>query len=481
MNVRGLATDIKRRDTFSWLKGHKADIYCLQDIHCKPTQVNYWAAEWGFKCIIAPYKSDSRGTAIFFNNTLEFKIHQVENDPGGNYNIIDIEMGGKRLTLLNLYGPNKDDPGFYRNLQTCIENIGNVSTIICGDWNLVLDQELDTSGYLHANNIEAQRQVLRFKEDLNLIDVWRATHPDIKRFSWRQAGQSLKQSRLDFFLTSADVYNQISSSDIVAGYKTDHSLLHINIKPCNLSHGKGFWKFNALLLADKEYVKKVKHTISEIIKQYKKTEQNESTPVSETEFIIDDQLFWETLKMEIRKMTISYSSFKKRERVKEEKDLMEAINNLETSLSNNPNTQLKEDLQEKQMALETLREVAVKASMIRSRARWVELGERPTKYFCNMEKRNYSNKAVSFIQVGDKIITEQKEILQEQATFYKELYRSKYTETEGPLEYFFQEDNIDKLTEAEKHKCEGFITEEEIKETIKICQIISRLEMMGLP
>ena len=66
MNVRGLATNTKRRDTFKWLKERKASIYCLQDIHCKPALVNYWAAEWGFQCIFAPYKGDSRCGATGF-------------------------------------------------------------------------------------------------------------------------------------------------------------------------------------------------------------------------------------------------------------------------------------------------------------------------------------------------------------------------------------------------------------------------------
>ena len=56
INVRGIATNIKRRDIFKWLKKRKASIYCLQDIHCKPSLVNYWTAEWGYKCVFAPYR-----------------------------------------------------------------------------------------------------------------------------------------------------------------------------------------------------------------------------------------------------------------------------------------------------------------------------------------------------------------------------------------------------------------------------------------
>lgn len=103
--------------------------------------------------------------------------------------------------------------------------------------------------------------------------------------------------------------------------------------------------------------------------------------------------------------------------------------------------------------------------MIRSRARWLELGERPTSYFCNLEKRNYFNKALPFVQVGEQIITEQNEILQQKALYYKELYSSKHSDE--PTDHFLQNDNIERLTEDQKQKCEGPITEYEVKIALK--------------
>ena len=39
--------------------------------------------------------------------------------------------------------------------------------------------------------------------------------------------------------------------------------------------------------------------------------------------------------------------------------------------------------------------------MIRSRTIWVENGEKATNYFCNLEKHNYQNKDIPFIQKED--------------------------------------------------------------------------------
>ena len=41
------------------------------------------------------------------------------------------------LTLIVIYGPNKDDPIFFENLKDKRKNSENKPIIICGDWNLV--------------------------------------------------------------------------------------------------------------------------------------------------------------------------------------------------------------------------------------------------------------------------------------------------------------------------------------------------------
>ena len=58
----------------------------------------------------------------------------------------------------------------------------------------------------------------------------------------------------------------------------------------------------------------------------------------------------------------------------------------------------------------------------RARARWVKEGEKNTKYFFALEKRNYGLKTMKRLQTDHGIVTEQNEILKEQEKFYKTLY-----------------------------------------------------------
>ena len=122
----------------------------------------------------------------------------------------------------------------------------------------------------------------------------------------------------------------------------------------------------------------------------------------------------------------------------------------------------------KKSELEKLREPILRGSLIRSRARWVEHGEKPSRYFCNLEKRNYTSKVINRVETEDKVVTEPKEILIEQANYYKKLYSSTKPPPESDeLKYFLQDKHINKMDEDQKLSCEGKITELEAQAVIK--------------
>ena len=110
--------------------------------------------------------------------------------------------------------------------------------------------------------------------------------------------------------------------------------------------------------------------------------------------------------------------------------------------------------------------------MIRSKVRWYDEGEKPTKYFFNLEKRNYNNKIISKIKVKDDIIIEPKQILQEEKKFYSNLYTSVRT---GPnadtdelvMNFFAENDTIPKLSQHQRDSCEGELTGAELLATLK--------------
>ena len=57
-----------------------------------------------------------------------------------------------------------------------------------------------------------------------------------------------------FFLVNQSTFYNTTSTDILPGYKTDHSVITIQISLHSNNRGRGFWKINTLLLNDIEYV-----------------------------------------------------------------------------------------------------------------------------------------------------------------------------------------------------------------------------------
>lgn len=75
---------------------------------------------------------------------------------------------------------------------------------------------------------------------------------------------------------------------------------------------------------------------------------------------------------------------------------------------------------DKQIEFENFRAHTRKRNYIRSRAQWIEEGEEPTRYFCNLESRNFINKQLSKLEIENgQIIQSQEEIKNNQSCFMK--------------------------------------------------------------
>ena len=110
--------------------------------------------------------------------------------------------------------------------------------------------------------------------------------------------------------------------------------------------------------------------------------------------------------------------------------------------------------------MELFYEEKVKGIIIRARARWHEHGEKSTKYFLNLEKRNHIKKHMRKLNINGSITTDPFNILNEQRRFYQELYKSRNENNEA-TETFLKDLLIPKLSEEQKMSCEGKITSEE--------------------
>ena len=74
----------------------------------------------------------------------------------------------------------------------------------------------------------------------------------------------LKQARLDYFLISEDLLSSVNESIIQESYRSDHSVVLLDILFVHFKKGKPLWKHNNGLLHDTEYLKVINDKINEV-------------------------------------------------------------------------------------------------------------------------------------------------------------------------------------------------------------------------
>ena len=287
------------------------------------------------------------------------------------------------------------------------------------------------------------------------MDIWRSKNPDAKSFTWSQKSPPVF-CRLDYWLISNNLSDFVELTEIIPAVRTDHDAISLELgKLENELKGPGNWKMNCSLLDDEEY----EEDIARMIPLWTAEGQKEFT---------DNRMIWDWVKYNIRAHAIQYSKRKAKERVKKELDLQEELSKAKSKLENNPNDHNTTHYNVVREKLESFYEEKTKGVIIRARARWHEHGEKSTKYFLNLEKRNHVKKHIRKLCINGKITTDPHCILKEQERFYRELYKSSINSPNigEKISSFLNDLNIPQLSEEEKNSCEGLISPEECSELL---------------
>ena len=176
--------------------------------------------------------------------------------------------------------------------------------------------------------------------------------------------------------------------------------------------------------------------------------------------------------MEIRSITISYTKYKGKQCRNRVTELQNHLEALKIIINNSHNEeQLSAEIREYdnlKTELQRIYEAKGKGAILRSKARWVEQGEKPLKYFFNLEKSNFNRKVITEIKREDgKTIVEEHEILKEIESFYGELYASQVVDDNKAFDDFTCDLQTAKLTDEEREELEGYITIEECAKVLK--------------
>ena len=354
MNVRGLFSNAKKKnDIFDWVKSKNASVVCFQETHSSKDVEKLWEDEWGNTCYFSHYNNRSAGVCIMFKKGLDFTVYNSIIDPNGRFIILDLCLFDQRLSFVCLYGYNSDEPAMFNEIMLNIGSFSNTSVLLCGDWNVVQDHSIDTYNIVHIRNQNARKKIEHIVDTFELLDPWRTCFPNERKYTWRQCSP-IRQSRLDYFLLTEDLFSLMKNTKIIPGYKTDHSAIIFTFSASLACRGKGYWKFNSLLLRDTDYIENVKKCIKDTVMEYHMS--GDTDDLVNVELSCNDQVFFEILKMKIRTMSISFSIHKSKKEKEAVLHLETDIQNLENSLNLKPDEATFAILNEKKIEFQSKRE-----------------------------------------------------------------------------------------------------------------------------
>jgi exonuclease III len=450
LNARGLKNKTKRIAIFRFLKLEKIDIACIQEAHVTKNDVVEWERQWGGKIYFHEGTNCSRGEMILFSKHFGGKINVLE--ARDRMIILSVKCENWEFAIVNAYAPNQMHTKitFFKDLENTIMKYDLHNVIMMGDFNSVLNNKQDIiSGNPH-NTLEIKHFV-NMVSTLRLHDCWRIIHPDEKDFTFNRLNPPVAR-RLDYCLVSEEIIADIVFCEHLTVAQTDHKAVVIELNKIEFQRGPGYWRFNNSFLKDTDFV----HNLNTFIENTLEFEDISSLPAPEK---------WDLLKIEIRDFCIEYGKMKSRERAKELLVIQTNIKETEKRLVKDPNN---EELNREYLLLKQKLELVqlhkAKGAQIRSRIKWIEEGEKNTKFFCNLEKSRAKKNIITSLEADDgTIIIDQEQILNEQVSFYSKLYSQKpeNENTEHAVNEFMQNMDFPRLKQEEAELCEGKITFEE--------------------
>lgn len=145
------------------------------------------------------FSAKARGVAILIKKNIPFQHISTKTDPNGRFIIVTGTILTAHVTLLNLYAPNFDNPGFFRGVFHLIPDLATTNLIVGGDFNCVLDTFLDRSSPSPTSPSDSTIVLNNLMKSLNLVDIWRIHNPTEKEFSFFSQVHNTF-SRIDYFL-----------------------------------------------------------------------------------------------------------------------------------------------------------------------------------------------------------------------------------------------------------------------------------------
>jgi exonuclease III len=444
---------LKQRILLEKLSDLKADIVMLQETKFHTVEV------------LENFKQLSKGE-IFYSNATDLNtgvailflprcltllnIISSEADSNGRWVVVTVEMSGSTLNLMSIYAPasHSQRGTFYSAIGPVIHDRSE-NIIIGGDFNCVLNPEKDRRSLsIYADT--SHRRLQEICDSEHLLDSYRVLNPECCEYT-RVTANGQTASRLDRIYVQRELKGLISDTGIYPVPFSDHCLVSTVLDNAEwVTRGPGFWKLNISLLNDFEY-----HRCIESFWRFKLRN------ISEFESLI---FWWEDVKLGFANISRQYSIQKARKMRKEERRLIRLQTLIFRKVSSG-DIHLTEVLEETRLKLSQIEMYRAEGAKVRSRAQFYSEGEKPTKYFCGLEKSRGVEKIIRGLEINGQIVNSNKDLLETVQTFYENLYKSEEIDEELAAELLA---NIkETLTPPLADICDEYLTLEDLTKSLK--------------
>jgi len=371
----------------------------VQETHACKEDEKFWRSQWGNDVWFSNFSNRSAGVAILRGN-FRGQVLSHEIDSLGRMVILHVNIDQKHYTLVNSYATNNRQLNgtFFKNIEIKLKQVITkfplAKIVWGGDFNSVFDEDLDRwPSRSNATHCEIGNVCTR----VGLVDIWRLKNPDKRIYTWSNKDYSI-QSRIDFFLISNELEQYVQMVSIEPSVLTDHkgiSLLINTHGPDESKLKRGYWKLNKKLLDNHTFKLMVSKLIDKHWSQAKKTN------------VYGEH--WEIMKYKIRNLAISMG--KSIVSVKRQKEYIVTKEIMRLSSKDNLNMQELIDLSSLQVQLDNIYQEKAEGAFIRSRYKWLENGEKNTRYFFNLEKRNGELTSINKLLINNTVTENGKKIL----------------------------------------------------------------------
>ena len=211
---------------------------------------------------------------------IDLEKKAVTREDEGRWIKLVCKCKGLEICLFNIYAPNEDDCSFYVQIMEILDNTECTDIMIGGDFNLVMNPEIDRKGSLFNHHRAAA-----FLNDIcqeHYTDIWRECYPESRTYSWQAGrGKKYKAARLDFFLVNHMLRTRIANVYYKPGILTDHSQIII----------EGLWKLNSVHLSNSDYQTGIAYVVEKANIKYKECTDDTKWEMIKTEIISFSQMY----------------------------------------------------------------------------------------------------------------------------------------------------------------------------------------------